>query len=369
MELSYFQLCKLIKRFPEFELFYETISHNKVSNLYDISLAIPIGKKCFIWFTFYKDKNVCYLLTLNKDRKISHCKIIKTTFDNKLSLGTIMYGTLWEQSNNNNNLQWFVIEDIFYFQGISLKIFTFNERLNYLIQFMKNKTQVFTSKEDIVFSLPVLWNIEIDDSLLEYPKIIPEKGLLIKDSNHYTFKIDVPYPIHHIQYRSSNSIMPYINVNINKKIMFVQNNSNNLLKTVKKDDFTDFSNRMNYSKPQYKYKTVFQVSPDIQQDIYHLFAYGNNNKLVYYGIAYIPTYKNSVFMNSLFRKIRENTNIDFIEESEDEEDFENIYENKYVELDKTLLMECIFHTKFKKWVPMRVVDKNTKVVHIYRLIN
>ena len=51
MELSQNQISQLMNRFPEFELSYETISHKKVSPLYNICLAIPTGKKCFTWFT------------------------------------------------------------------------------------------------------------------------------------------------------------------------------------------------------------------------------------------------------------------------------------------------------------------------------
>ena len=120
-------------------------------------------------------------------------------------------------------------------------------------------------------------------------------------------------------------------------------------------------------KPQYRYPTVFQVTADLQFDIYHLHAYGLNNKPTYYGIAYVPTYKSSVFMNGLFRNIAENKNLDYIEESEDEEDFQNVSEDKYVDLEKTLLMECTFHAKFKKWIPQRVVDKSNKMVHVTRL--
>jgi hypothetical protein len=73
-------------------------------------------------------------------------------------------------------------------------------------------------------------------------------------------------------------------------------------------------------------------------------------------------------MNNLFRKIRENQNLDYIEESEDEEDFEDSNENKYVDLNKILLMECFFHNKFKKWIPLNIVDKKSKIVHISKLI-
>jgi hypothetical protein len=74
-------------------------------------------------------------------------------------------------------------------------------------------------------------------------------------------------------------------------------------------------------------------------------------------------------MNGLFRNIRENRNLDYIEESDDEDEFENMHEDKYVDLTKELWMECSFHTKFKRWVPIRVMGKHEKVVHIHKLAN
>ena len=38
MELTQLQQSHLLKRLPDFELSYETISHNKVSNEYNLSL-------------------------------------------------------------------------------------------------------------------------------------------------------------------------------------------------------------------------------------------------------------------------------------------------------------------------------------------
>jgi hypothetical protein len=46
----------------------------------------------------------------------------------------------------------------------------------------------------------------------------------------------------------------------------------------------------------------------------------------------IPNLKSSVYMNNHFRNIKENRNIDYIEESDDEDDFQNTDCNKYVEL-------------------------------------
>mgnify|MGYP003328747202 CR=1 FL=1 len=53
--------------------------------------------------------------------------------------------------------------------------------------------------------------------------------------------------------------------------------------------------------------------------------------LHYYNIMFIPDYKTSVMMNNIFRKIKENKNLDYIEESDDEDDFQNIDIDKYVD--------------------------------------
>jgi hypothetical protein len=346
MEISYSQLNHLMKRFPDFELSYENISHNKVSSKYNVCLAVPIGKKCYIWFTFHENKDVSYMFELNREKKIIKAKILDIPSNQKLSLGTILYGTLWEDTNSTN---WFVIEDIMYFQGIYMKSHNFKERLGFVYQFMCKIREEKTNK-NMIFGLPVFWTVNLNDNMTEYPSNIPD---------------NIPYPIHHIQYRSLNEIMPYLNVNIIRKIQ-TQNNYKPLANKIQTG--LDYSKKMDLTKPQYKYKTVFQVSADIQYDIYNLSAFGKNNQPVNFGIAYIPTYKKSVFMNNLFRKIRENQNLDYIEESDDEDDFEDTNENKYVDLDKVLLMECFFHSKFKRWIPLRVVDKNTKIVHISKLI-
>ena len=66
-------------------------------------------------------------------------------------------------------------------------------------------------------------------------------------------------------------------------------------------------------------------------------------------------------MNTHFRKIKENANLDALEESDDEEEFENEKEDKFVYLDRTLKMVCQCNYKFKKWSPIKVADDSYKV--------
>jgi len=72
-------------------------------------------------------------------------------------------------------------------------------------------------------------------------------------------------------------------------------------------------------------------------------------------------------MNSMFRNIKENQNLDAIEESDDEDDFQNMRIDKYVDLKKTIAMECYFQPKFKRWIPTKKAYPSEKVVHISKL--
>jgi hypothetical protein len=357
MELNAIQSQNLMKRFPQFELSYETISHKKVSINYNITLAIPAGKKFFAWFTFYKNMDVCYLMELNRDKRVSKITRINTIFQPCLSLGTVLYGTILENADPADEKKFFVIEDIFSYKGISIGSFLFSEKLGYLQDFMKNQiVQRFASKNGLVFALPSLWyNHQLGD--FECNINIPEK-----------ITADIGYTIHHLQYRMLSYVAPYLNISLTRKINTnVQNDKNT--ETQIKTPGIHSKPVIDFSKPQYKYPTTFHVIADIQFDIYHLFAFGKNKSLVYYNVACIPDYKTSIFMNGLFRNIRENKNLDYIEESDDEDDFENVAEDRYVDVNKTLLIECIFSTKFKKWIPKRVMPNGSMVVHINKLAN
>lgn len=105
------------------------------------------------------------------------------------------------------------------------------------------------------------------------------------------------------------------------------------------------------SEPVMKTKT-FLVKPDLQYDVYYL--YDSTNKNDNYEIADIPDYKTSVMMNNIFRKIKENADLDLLEESDEEEEFEDCRFDKYVYLDKTLLMTCEYNCANKKWIPKKI---------------
>jgi hypothetical protein len=126
----------------------------------------------------------------------------------------------------------------------------------------------------------------------------------------------------------------------------------------------------NSTKPSYNKEHVFIVKPNIQNDIYNLYMLTHDSKTEkFYDTAYIPNYTTSVMMNKLFRNIKENDNLDRLEESDDEDEFENENIDKFVYLEKTHAMICKYNYKFKKWYPVSLANKEAKIVNSTELQN
>jgi hypothetical protein len=339
MELTHNQIENLVQRFPKLELSYETFAHKKVSSNYNICISVPVGKKQFAWFTFYGSDDVCYLMDINKDQKIVKVVKIDVAFHHKLALGTVLYGTMCIIDEK----QVFIIEDIYNFCGLPTKQFTFGEKLTYFHTLM---TQYLSFS---FFALPYMSLVKGDNSLLESLQFY--ESMVTKTA----------YATHHVQFRSSETISPYLNHTYKKK----QEQA-----IVYEPDVILFPRAdLNYMAQSMLRTAVFRVTADIQNDVYHLFAYeGKTQSNVYVNIAYIGTRHLSVYMNKLFRNIRENDNVDYGEESEDEDTFQNVNPDKYVDLKKDYKMNCVFNNKFKKWVPVSVVDSKTRCVNINDLL-
>ena len=297
MKLSVREQTNILKGFPKLELSYERKLHKKVQT--DIYLTIPKGKKYFAWFKTYNKQNICFLLEIDrKYNSIENISVNISCFDKSLcsGKGTILYGTIFFI----NKRQFYNIENIYYAKGNSLIHYTQYKKLKEIADIMHNYIkQVSYLKNNITFGLPII------------------------DTNYYNLKQKLetlPYELYCIQYRLLNNNKPFLNefIKLDRKI----------------------------------YK-IFLIKPTIINDIYELY-FMNGEKLEKYKVICVQKYKTSVMMNSLFRTIKENKNLDLLEESDDEEEFENISIDKFVNLDKQLKMKCVFIQKYDSWQPIEI---------------
>ena len=286
----------ILRYFPKIELPYEKSIHNKVQA--DIYVLIPKGKKCFLWFKNHNNKPFCFMMVINlKNKKITSITSKITSFDPILcsGTGTILYGTSFEIKEN----KCFCIENIYYNKGHNLCKYNQYEKLKHINELMHyNISQHRIINNQLTIGTPAM-----------SPDI----------EKIYQKALDIPYQIYSIQHR----------------LLFQNKTFLNLI----------------YKNKQTLHK-IFNIKATIINDIYDLYDLDNNPEVKKTGVAYIPDYKTSVFMNRIFRNIKENENLDALEESDDEEEFEDTSIDKFVDLDKFEKLKCVYNNKFNGWVPI-----------------
>ena len=207
---------------------------------------------------------------------------------------TIIYGTQLYHKSQET----FCIEDVLIFQSKPVYFFSLKNKLPLLEYIFKNLHCNQIGRKFLMFG---------------YPFYSKKYETLYNDKT-------IPYVIYCYQFRKLHILSPYLN----------------------------------YKPEQCSVDSViFCVEADNRQDIYKLSCKGG-----FYDYACVSTIKISKLMNSLFRNIKESNNLDLLEESDDDEEFENMNEGRY-NLNKKIYMKCRFNKKFKLWEPLQVSKKTT----------
>lgn len=341
----------MLQRFPtHIKLSYETVAHKKVSAEYNIGVAIPYGRKAYLWWTYYKNQIVCCLLELNRTNVVGeNVSFVNVPCPTDFELGTIVSGVLIDENVDANQRQHFLVDDVYMYKGTVINAFQpvpFSRKTGYISDMFMRIRLLESSSDSLLLHYYVFWTRDIaqnDDT-------IPEK-------------VHVPYNIRHIQYRNTNEVCPHLNVSFHKKPVWnpslvsdsVERSSSgqtSVWDNVEKPVVPNWT--LDFYKGLYNQSCLFWVKADLSFDVYYLYAADEKTgQPTLYQYACVNNYKTSVMMNKIFRNIKENDNIDYVEESDDEDEYEDIRRDKFVDLQKQVLMECVFDRKFKKWIPVR----------------
>ena len=316
---------QLFQRLPILELSYEPKLHKKVyANAYYI---IPKGPKALIWYTYWHEQNVCLLIKLNERGNYSDVQLFPTSFSDDLALGTIIYGTYFIHDKRN----YFTTEQLYYYKGLAVATKPYNLRLNLLLDlFTTQLDQVAYTADSLVVGMPVLTETYEEALALELP---------YKTYGIAAVRNDGP--------NASPAASPATASHATASHATASHAA---------------SPAATFAHNAFAHKAVFKVRADLAADNYQLYTAED----IFYETAMVPTYKCSVMMNALFRNIKENGNLDLLEESDDETEFENTQIDKFVDLAKTVLFECIYSKRFKKWQPVKPLT-HAKIISLKEL--
>jgi len=233
-----------LRRFPAITLPPEVkVAEPKEGGVY---VALPQGKRVFVWFTYCKSKNICFIV----DGGTIHP--VHAAFPSRFALGTILSGILTQR----------------------------------------------------VFTADLLWESGVPSTGLD--RVLRELECPIYLSTQLQFQ------------RAVQSLVPFFDTPY--KVQCV--------KCIHGTNVTTYMEKY----------AAFQVTALPTSDMYEL----SGPETCF---ALVDSYARSVMLNTLFRNISENRDLDMGEESDDDAST----------LGPPLRMECRWHYKHKQWVPQECV--------------
>ena len=336
---------------PGMKFSYEINSYKKVSGNY--FYVIPKGKKCIVWFTRYKMKPTAIFFELDP-RDHSKIKFISVRDPHPLSLnyelcagdyGTACYGTLFAHKTH----QFFTVENIHSYKNASVDALSVDEKQSLIDKLFQedglgrgtcaDETSETESRARVWFGLPIKHATYADalrsatnDVSYDVYAIQGRFGAQADNNYHQNCQNSKPRATHPIQQQQQQQ--QSIAISTAATAHHVQLRP------------TDANANINHR--------VFIARAENYADVYSLYCPETGNAEPDY--AHVGSYKTSVFMNSVFRRVRENDRLDTIEESDDETEFQNNEPNKHVNTEKVARILCSFNHRFKRWVPIKMAN-------------
>ena len=339
------------------EIYYENYVHKKF--LADVYAVIPKGKKCALWFT----NKQCWMFQIAKRPFQPHqphqpkC-LEAVSFDDVRMLnmscvddawyhgeGTILYGTCMPDKKR------FSVENVYYFCGIKQSN---DGSMNGFIDFFDSlkKCKMEPAASSFQFFMPIM-HTSFNDALNDAMKITSYEVFCIQ--HRFLQRPCTEYKNVLIHLAAEQHSLWNQNQNQNPTQMQTQMPTQlaqpTQLRQPSQSRQSMQSNAIAVKSPSMS--RTFTLMPDIQNDIYFVLHNADEPITDKTMIAHIPNYKTSVMMNSIFRNIKENRNLDALEESDDDEEEFVVGDNKnkFVDLNKRVRMTCAFNHRFKRWQP------------------
>jgi hypothetical protein len=125
----------LLVRFPTCDLPPETTTTSSaMRSAHDfVYMAQPCGKRSFAWFTYFQEKNVCFLIDI-KQRQPCRIYPFPAAFASSLSLGTVLHGTVVVR----DGVRCFFADNLFHLKGRSVADADYATKLKLLAALLKD---------------------------------------------------------------------------------------------------------------------------------------------------------------------------------------------------------------------------------------
>ena len=292
---------------PPFELSYGLDRHRKVEP--NVFVIAPRGKRVLVYFTSSGDGDACYVYGVKQRNAVSGGRRVLACFSHILCSGTLIYGMEVPCGSDGTRI---VCEDLLWFQGRRVDRESIQNKIPMWSALFSRELGTPPSSRYLELGLPVWTESKSDAMQVAHKSSYPTRGVL-----GYVSHARGMHPVQLLNVTSRNNT------------------------PTERDG-----------------ALVMEVKAHIEPDTYSLFCQDDRGSRVCIGKAVVSSIETSVMLNRIFRNIRENDNLDLLEESEDDEEFEDIREDRFVDLDRCVRMICRRHERLNAWQPIGKADEN-----------
>ena len=297
-----------------------------------IHVVVPKGMKAYAWFTSYKGNPVCAVIETDRRGEPSKIKIRPAIFEPDLSYGTVMYGTM--VSSTAGSHQYIVCENIFQYKGRDMSHSSYVEKVATIQKLLhEDISSTVYSHNFLSFATPCTFS-EFDAAMHT-----------MINSNLMAYS---PYCV---QVWKKTHSQPCGMVHLVAAAEFdMKMGGGGGRGTVETSDrrgpvksIVPRTSTQHTSTPR---TTNLMITCEAEQDTYSY--YDTRTKTRKY--LCVPTFKDSVTLNAIFRNYKENANLDALEESDDEDEFEDVSDTKYSNVGMERSISCKYDTKLSGWI-------------------
>jgi hypothetical protein len=275
----------LAQRFPDVTLTCFEKTNHLLRHEKVTNIFLPKGAKAFAWFTFYENRPICIFLN-HVFNEIQSVSHKYVAFEPELSLGTILYGTVLQH-------QHFVAESIYMYKGQNTTSMNFSKQLELMRHILTHEVKHSYFPFAASFHMP---SMSTRNVFLEASRL--------------------PYPVYGVVQLRNDTIRN----NMDARVF-----------------------------PLNRVTCTFHAKKRVEtEDVYELYALGEDGQLVYHDTALVNDFKTSHFMRSFFEP-RRPTYLT-VEESDSEDD--------EGDAPGSMSVQCLYVPEFKKWKPLFIKEKN-----------
>lgn len=333
-----------------YEKWHNDLSHKGPiyfkENDFSLMRFIPKGNHGYIFIHKDFGNNMVYLskkFVSELIRKNNYYDIKKYIFviplsnDNQLlKLGSSTMGTIFYVNQINERtkgLIYFVIEDIIYYQSYHMHNVNIGKRINIINSYLFDINKSIINKKNIFINTKLL---EKENVFTVYQNNKSYDNLIIENNKYYN-------QVYSIQYSDpkKNYWITIINNDFNKIVDIYS-----IYETMRtREDYFYIHAELNedcYSIYKKKNSKMNITNENVNDELLH-------KEYICKGKLLVNKLRDSIILNNEFRCIKENENLDLLEMSDDEDEFEmnNIYDKTKNNI--LIKHKCRFNNKYRLW--------------------